>query len=599
MENKNENIDINEDDSIDNNDSFDIDKENLTLIDVNKKLSEKRSKQEQNSLFLKLKRNKPEKSIIEYDHSSNSILNVFCPSKEEMIEFLENCEIQEISFEEFKNKKFIEGIIFNPTMYMKKNQINKSYLSFEDLQLNNEENEDLNESSKEIIPLIDPGISNINKNENPVQLIIPNSPKENLKNILKTDILSKAQKDWLNNYIKEIINIDNKSLILNGKKLEIVFDLDNTLIFNYIQTRDKKTFDDYFENYQNNDLNILEITRGEQEMYSGYIIRQGIKEFIDFTKKFCNFNINTLSYSKYAIKIIKKLEKEFNIKFGDKIMKTEKNKYIKKEKRIDEFKNKRINQDNTIIFDDYVTKWENDFANVIPSKYFFDKKAGIKNIDNNNKDLNNFACIKKSHGKFFYHCFYENKKIDLKWKVQLLIKLETCPFFYFKEINKNFFFDIYNAEYFNSNKKQFLYMKNVVKVIYYMVYHDEIPISEAIMLIRLNVLYKKYFYLKYINKDNIDILSHIIKICGGEIIEPDESIEFAMKKKFLVCSFDVYEKERKIILEEKKDNYLLVNEKFILDCYYFMTDLEDEYENKEYDPESCYQESKSISSFIK
>ena len=62
-------------------------------------------------------------------------------------------------------------------------------------------------------------------------------------------------------------------------------------------------------------------------------------------------------------------------------------------------------------------------------------------------------------------------------------------------------------------------MKNVVKAIYYMVYYDEIPIPETLMLIRLNIFYKKYFYLKYINKDNIDILSHIIKICGGEIID--------------------------------------------------------------------------------
>ena len=56
MENKNENIDFDDSSSSssndENNDSFDIDKDQLTLIDVNKKLSEKRSKKEQNSLFL-------------------------------------------------------------------------------------------------------------------------------------------------------------------------------------------------------------------------------------------------------------------------------------------------------------------------------------------------------------------------------------------------------------------------------------------------------------------------------------------------------------------------------------------------------------------
>ena len=128
-------------------------------------------------------------------------------------------------------------------------------------------------------------------------------------------------------------------------------------------------------------------------------------------------------------------------------------------------------------------------------------------------------------------------------------------------------------------------MKDIVKIIYYMVYHDKIPLNETLLLIRLNVLYKKYFYLKYVNKQRISILSGIINICGGEIIEPDESIEFKIKKKiFLVCSFEIYEKERNNILNEvnENSNYLLVNEKFVLDCYYFMTDLEDSYTDKEY-----------------
>ena len=44
----------------------------------------------------------------------------------------------------------------------------------------------------------------------------------------------------------------------------------------------------------------------------------------------------------------------------------------------------------------------------------------------------------------------------------------------------------------------------------------------------------------------------------------------------------------------ENSNYLLVNEKFVLDCYYFMTDLADEYQNEEYNPEICYQESKAF-----
>ena len=599
MENKNENIDFDDSSSSssndENNDSFDIDKDQLTLIDVNKKLSEKRSKKEQNSLFLKLKRKKPENTMIIYNSFSKEILNVFCPTKEEMEEFLEKCKVEEININEFKNNEFIEDNIFNPKMFMQKNKINKSYLSWEDLEFNNEENEDFNNSDKYKIPLIEPEISNISKNENNDTTVIPNDPKKTIKNILKTDILGDAQKEWLNNHIKEISKMHSNSVLLNGKKLEVIFDIDNTLIFNFIQSYDKKSFEDFMEKYQENDLNYLSFSHDKKKVYSAYIIRQGVEEFIEYTKKFCNFNINTLAVKNYATKIIKNLEKNFKIKFQKKIMRTPKEN--KNEKSIDEFECDDINYNNALIFDDNILKWENDFDNVIISKFFFDKNAGINFTESNSKSSNNnLTFILNSHKKFFYHYFYNNKNKS-KWKEQNIGRSKTCPFFHFKEKDEHFFFDIYNAEYFNSNKKQFIYMKDIVKIIYYMVYHDKIPLNETLMLIRLNVLYKKYFYLKYVNKQRISILSGIINICGGEIIEPDESIEFKIKKKiFLVCSFEIYEKERNNILNEvnENSNYLLVNEKFVLDCYYFMTDLADEYQNEEYNPEICYQESKAF-----
>ena len=65
--------------------------------------------------------------------------------------------------------------------------------------------------------------------------------------------------------------------------------------------------------------------------------------------------------------------------------------------------------------------------------------------------------------------------------------------FHYKEKDTNYFFDIYNCEFLDSNKKQFIYMKNVVKVIYYMVYHEQISLNDAIILIRLNALNGKFF----------------------------------------------------------------------------------------------------------
>ena len=119
-------------------------------------------------------------------------------------------------------------------------------------------------------------------------------------------------------------------------------------------------------------------------------------------------------------------------------------------------------------------------------------------------------------------------------------------------------------------------------------YHDEIPIFECIKLIRLNVFYGKYFYLKFVEKTNVEILTQIIRTCGGEIIEPDECLISKMKKIFMVCSFDIYENDKDIIQNEAQSNdCVLVNEKFVLDCFYFMTFIEIDYLDGEYEPHYC------------
>ena len=131
-------------------------------------------------------------------------------------------------------------------------------------------------------------------------------------------------------------------------------------------------------------------------------------------------------------------------------------------------------------------------------------------------------------------------------------------------------------------------MKNVIKLLYYLNYYDKVPIYDAIKLIRLNIFYNKYFFLKYLTINQKIILSDIINICGGKVIEPNESIKYKMKKIFLVTSLDFYEKERKNIINEinNNNNYILVSEKYVLDCYYLMTDLDADYLSDEYNPES-------------
>ena len=250
-ENKNENISLNESSSSsssdeENIDDFDIDNERLTLIDVTKRIFEKKQKQAKKSLLLQNKRKLDKNNIIVYDSSTKEIKDVFCPSKEELEEFLENCKIKEIDPSEFEERVVIDRNIFSPNEYLKRNNIMKSYVSFDDL-------EDINNDDKEeILPLINPTISfnfsNFQNEDTPQSSY--KGDKKNLDDILNSHILEPSQKKWLNTYINKIIEMNMSSVVIKDKKLEIIFDLDSTLIFNFIRTNNKEENDKILEKKQ-------------------------------------------------------------------------------------------------------------------------------------------------------------------------------------------------------------------------------------------------------------------------------------------------------------------------------------------------------------
>ena len=585
--NKESNNNSSGEDSIDN---FDIDYERLSLIDVRDRLKEKRAKKKQNSLLLEKKRRNPN-TLIAFDSSSNIILNTFCPSIEELNNFLNNCKIEEIDLNKY-NVLSDSVKVFDSKEYMKKNNINKTYLSFEDSQYIKypKENEETFELINPIVASnpLDNKLFNINKTE-----VKGDDMNENMRKILNSNTLDLGQKKWLNNHIKEIIDMELDSIIIKEKKLEIIFDLDNTLIFSFITSNPLDIKDKIASIEKNNPYKKIysfTLRKNNNLMYIYLVFRDGISDFVNSIKDFCNFHVRTQSIKIYSEKIIEKLEEITNIKFKGKIARTPENQ--QRLKSIKEFKNKNINNSNTIIFDDKICAWEEkDMNNVIQSKFFFDKDFGLSEIQNSKKYsetdnlFNLFTKLSNTHDKFFYNSFNKRKKC---WRKQNITRADKCPFYQYKEQGDKFYFDFYNAEYLGDKKCQLIYMKDVIKIIYYMIYHDKVPLCEAIKLIRLNIFYEKYFYLKYVSNEGKNILSNIIQICGGKIVEPDESISYKMSRIYLVCSMNIYEKEINSIEYNNNEKYILVNEKFILNSYYFMTDLEFDCHDDEYKPEYCY-----------
>ena len=134
---------------------------------------------------------------------------------------------------------------------------------------------------------------------------------------------------------------------------------------------------------------------------------------------------------------------------------------------------------------------------------------------------------------------------------------------------------------------QFIYMKNIVKIIYYFIFNYNISISDAIKLIRYNIFYKSIFSLKYYKGvyDGKEYLKNIIENCGGEIIKENKiNKEDENYKLFFICRRDDYYKFKDKIEKDLKifKNSKVVNDKYILDSFYFMTNLEKELDSNEY-----------------
>ena len=76
----------------------------------------------------------------------------------------------------------------------------------------------------------------------------------------------------------------------------------------------------------------------------------------------------------------------------------------------------------------------------------------------------------------------------------------------------------------------------------------------------------------------------MVKACGGIIFEKEKEKKDYEEKIYLVASKMLYELKKDEIKKELEENsfYILINEKYILDTYYFMTNLIDEINDPEY-----------------
>ena len=320
------------------------------------------------------------------------------------------------------------------------------------------------------------------------------------------------------------------------------------------------------QKYAEKEIKIIKFEFNGKIIYSALFIRKGLKEFFEFTKKFCNYYINTLGYENYGLKIQEVLENKLGIKFIK--LKARKNQNDK----VKFLSDLLLDTKNTVIFDDKSFVWIKDKLNVITSKVFIDKEINLDNLERLNLGNNTYLFLKNFSPFFYYESSEEN------WQIQKLNHEEFCPFYDLKEK------DCFSGEYLEPEEYQFIYMKEIIKIIYYLVNQSNISIPEALKLIRYDIFYNSYFNLNYYEKKGKEILKEIIKICGGIIFDKNNKKELNNNKSFFVCSFDDYYKYQEEIEKEKLvlENFRVISDKYIINSFYFMTNLENELDNPQY-----------------
>jgi hypothetical protein len=589
-----------------------IDEERLTLGQINKLASKKKKKDENKglkSLFLKHKRKSEDHTAIIYDETKGEILNTFYGSVEELNEFLIHCQIQKISYDSLSNSSLNQSnsISFDPNEWMKSNKIEQRTLSYEELSVYCHDR--INKKNKNIKKIkqereIKKEEENINEKKENLKKIEPDfkNPKlrENyikLQNIISSETLSLEQKLWLNVFLDEInkINIDDINIEKDyeGKdnKLEVVFDLDNTCIFSFLSSSDILTVQNKRNILPQKEVKMFSFKYNNKVIYTVLIIRKGLKEFIQYIKRLCNFHISTLGAENYGNEI-KDILSEYS---GVQFIRYKGRLYD--EENIKNISDLYIVKDKTVIFDDNIKVWENkkrDNEHVINSKFFFDEECAMLNINTADNNMNNnysdrfcseIDLFIKSYRAFYYNRIKpESNENDIDWKNQQIIEYATVPFYQFKPFNDNNYNKCFTAEYLNSTKLQFIYMKNVIKQIYCLKFIYLIDIPLAIKMIRISTLADMTFDLKYLAYDQRNILTDMVRICGGMIYEKEYRKND--KKIYLVTSKRLYEfKSRNDEIQKDLSTnpfYVLINERFILDTYYFMTNLKDNINDPEY-----------------
>lgn len=353
--------------------------------------------------------------------------------------------------------------------------------------------------------------------------------------------LTKAEK----NKVKSIFtSIQNTPLPRSNYRINIVLDLDNTVLFSQLVMNNSDIDDKDVLTYCL--MNHSNIIKGK------FVFRPGLKEFFDATKDFADYYVYSLGIENYVKCLVEELENKFSIRIKRMMWRNDSLgnfKYL-------EFLN--IDSKKTIIIDDQNGPWK------MPTN---SNNHSIR-ILNSYRYLNAFYlnhCISLFNFQDFGTLNYtnlSNSLFTLEPKTNICKPLPTD--------NTNIPFYI---EHEFSPKHQFDYFGNVFKQIYKCAVIGKFQPILSLAITRYCTLMNNVFCLGFCIH-NYNELRDMVISCGGEITDDkfDPNLTHFVVDR---SGYSLFINDDKKMNGKLSKNKFVVNPKYIFDCFYLVDKMKE------------------------
>lgn len=347
----------------------------------------------------------------------------------------------------------------------------------------------------------------------------------NIKNKYNLEVNNLSENNIINR-INDIVTQSEKS------KINIILDIDQTLVYSQRITDEKEIIFNYDNSY--NDNHQIEFYL-ENKKYVYFIqVRKGLRQFIEKLSPFCNFYINTMANPIYIKTVLTLLNKKYNLHLNNNGLN---NVFITGQKEKKTLPPEITKNGNFLILDDNICAWDKTYlSNIIPVKKFYGSFNDTNSIRSSYDTIYQYYLFSNK-----IYCFNEQKRqfhdynnklpfcSEASWselnQLDYISDLIIKCYILSKLLNSHIFFSFYNI------------LHNVLREC--KIYYD----GED-----------KYFF------------QELIKLLGGSYV-------FDIKEATHIL---IKDNNDKLINELKEYNYNFINIKWLFDSYFNFTKCNEE-----------------------